>query len=156
MESFVSQNFRLWIARFLIGLVIFFNLESALFFMIWPEQYLAAYELTGIPGKTALRGFAILFCMWNIPYLFAFWHPQLNHTSLKESILMQGIGLIGESWLMSQIPEQVPVLRNSIFRFIVFDGTGFLLLMLAFWITLSLEKNKDSFSKKQFNHPIGN
>jgi hypothetical protein len=131
MKSFLPSQTRCLIGRFLIGLVVFFNLECAFTFLIHPEQYTAAYELIGIPGEASIRGFAILFCMWNIPYLFALRHPIQYHISLWESILMQFTGLIGESWLLTQIPLQHNLLRGSIYRFILFDGAGLILLICA-------------------------
>jgi len=140
MKPHRTPTIRIWIARFLIGLVVFFNLESATAFLLHPGTYTTAYQLTGIPGEAAIRGFAILFCMWNIPYLFALWHPLKYRISVWESILMQGTGLLGESWLVSQIPIKYAQLRSSIYRFILFDGAGFLFLFFALCIMLSLWK----------------
>ncbi len=140
MKLHLSPPYRIWIVRFLIGLVVFFNLESAIAFLIHPDVYTSSYELSGIPGDAAIRGFAILFCMWNVPYLFAFWHPIKYHISLWESVLMQATGLLGESWLVSQIPTEFGLLRNSIFRFIIFDGAGLLLLLIALSLMISLRK----------------
>jgi hypothetical protein len=140
MKPHLSSPYRIWIARSLIGLVVFVNLESAVAFLSHPGSYTAAYELAGIPGDAAIRGFAILFCMWNIPYLFALWHPIKYQVSLWESILMQATGLIGESWLVSQISSSHKLLHNSILRFITFDSAGLLVLLLALGITISLWK----------------
>jgi hypothetical protein len=57
---------------------------------------------------------------------------------------MQGVGLIGESWLLSQIPMQFALLRNSIFRFISFDAAGLLFLLIALGIMISLRKYNHS------------
>ncbi len=144
MKPFLSPPAKLWIARFLIGLVVIFNLQSALAFFLHPGSYTTAYELTGLPGEAAIRGFAILFCMWNIPYLFALWHPLKYRISLVESIIMQAIGLVGESWLVSQIPISHALLRSSIFRFIIFDGTGLFFLLIALGMIISLWKKRAS------------
>jgi hypothetical protein len=148
MKPHLSPPYRIWIARFLIGLVVFFNLESAIAFLTHPDAYTSSYELSGIPGEAAIRGFAILFCMWNIPYLFALWHPIKHQLSLRESILMQGTGLLGETWLVSQIPMNFSLLRNSIFRFIIFDGAGLLILFIALVIMIPLWKKSDTVPQK--------
>lgn len=140
MKPFRNPRTPVWIGRILIGLVIFSNLQCAVYFLVHPEYFAPAYELSGIPGEAAIRGFAILFCMWNIPYLFAVAHPIRHRTSLIESNLMQFTGLLGESWLVTQIPLQYAVLRNSIFRFIIFDGAGLLLLFLALVMTRGLTR----------------
>ncbi|MBI9049334.1 MAG: hypothetical protein JEZ00_07940 [Anaerolineaceae bacterium] len=140
MKPINVPKIRCLISRFLIGLVLVSNLESAFAFFLKPELFNSAYELSGIPGQAAIRGFAILFFMWNIPYVFALIHPLKNHLSLIEAILMQFVGLIGESWLITQIPLQHSLLRSSIYRFIIFDGAGLLLLFLAAGVIVPLTK----------------
>ena len=123
------------IAQALISVVVFVNLQSAIAFLLYPDTYSPGFELQGIPGRVAILGIAILFIMWNVPYLFALWKPAQNRTSLYESNLMQLIGLIGETWILLQIPEGFSTLSGSIFRFITFDFLGLILLILAAWIT---------------------
>jgi hypothetical protein len=50
---------------------------------------------------------------------------------MTEAVLMQAIGLLGETWLRSRIPVEHTVLRNSILRYIVFDAGGLVLLAAA-------------------------
>lgn len=126
---------RLHLARALIGLVILWNLQAAFTFLLWPESYLAAYELQGVAGAAALRGIGVLFLMWNIPYLVALWHPVRFRVSLYEALAMQTIGLLGEGIIYLSLPASYMVLQSSIFRFILFDGLGLLLLVTAAWIT---------------------
>ena len=140
MKSHRKQNISLLVSRILIGLVVFSNLQCAIYFLIFPANFAPAYELAGIPGQAAIRGYAILFCMWNIPYIFAIIHPVTYRISLLESNLMQFTGLIGESWLITQIPLQYAILRNSIFRFIFFDGAGLVCLLIALFLTRGLVK----------------
>jgi hypothetical protein len=149
MESRFSPTLRIWTARFLIGFVVFINLHSAFSFLAHPSRYTTAYELIGVPGEAAIRGIAVLFLMWNIPYLFALWQPLKNRVSLSESILMQTTGLAGETWLVYQIPLMHETLRHSIFRFIKFDSVGLLFLLIAIAITASLWKGTPSNSKTQ-------
>lgn len=132
MKLIITPKLRCLLSRLLIGLVLLSNLECAAVFLIHPEQFTYAYELSGIPGEAAIRGFAILFIMWNIPYIFALAQPLKNYLSLIEANLMQFAGLIGESWLITQIPLPHELLRSSIARFIIFDGIGLILLFAAF------------------------
>ena len=124
-------NLRLWASRLLIAVVVAWNLECALTFLLTPAAYAPGFELTGIPGQAAVRGFAVLFVMWNIPYLVALWNPQHNRLSLWEALAMQVIGVIGESLIFVSIPLEHFVLHASLLRFIAFDGAGVLCLIGA-------------------------
>jgi hypothetical protein len=125
------QRFRLWISRLLIGIVTILNLQCALAFLFSPGKYLNGFDLTGFPGRLAIQGLGLLFIMWNVPYLFAIWHPVIHRLSLIEAIIMQTIGLLGESALFLQIPSENPAITASIQRFIGFDATGLVLLTVA-------------------------
>jgi hypothetical protein len=129
-----------WIARILIGLVLLINGQSALVFFTNPSRFAPAYELSGIPGEAAIQGFAVLFLMWNVPYLVALVDPIKYRISLYEAIVMQSIGLIGESLILSGLPREYTILRNSILRFIIFDGCGLIALLAAAWITRNFTK----------------
>jgi len=120
-----------WIGRFLIGAVLLMNVQSALAFYLDPGRYAPAYELVGIPGESAIRGFGVLFLMWNVPYLIALIHPQKHRVSLYEAITMQTLGLLGESLIWWQLPPGYALLRKSILRFVIFDGGGLVLLIAA-------------------------
>ncbi len=126
---------RLNLARGLIGVVIFFNLQAALVFVLWPQNYISAFELEGVIGETMLRGLGILFLMWNVPYAVAMWNPFRNRISLYEALAMQTIGLVGESIIYTTIPEIHSLVRVSITRFIAFDALGLLLLIAAAILT---------------------
>jgi hypothetical protein len=123
---------RIWLARLLIGAVTIWNLQAAVIFFFSPASFVPAYELSGTAGEAAVRGVGLLFLMWNVPYLFALLDPIRYKLGLVFAVLMQLIGLIGESYILSTLSVDHAVLRNSIFRFIVFDGTGLLLLVTAY------------------------
>jgi hypothetical protein len=129
-----SADHRLWIARILIGVVVLWNLQCAFLFFMNPEAFITSFELSGIPGSTAVRGIAVLFVMWNIPYLVALWHPRRQRVSLWEALAMQLIGLIGESIILFLLPAGYAVLHASILRFIAFDGAGLVLLLVAMFL----------------------
>jgi hypothetical protein len=130
----MSEKSRLWISRLWIGLVTAWNLQAALAFILWPEQYAPGFELTGVPGAAAVRGTGILFVMWNVPYLVALWHPRKYRLALRLALAMQFIGLIGESLILFTLPSGHALLRTSITRFIAFDASGLVLLAVAFWL----------------------
>lgn len=127
---------RLWLARAAIGVVFFFNIECALAFLWAPQDFAPGFELQGAAGSAAVRGMGILFLMWNVPYVFAAWHPNRHRLSLYEALIMQTIGVIGESLLLWSLNGGHPAVNLSITRFIAFDAGGLLLLCLAAWITL--------------------
>jgi hypothetical protein len=124
-------NFRLWAARLLIAVVLAWNLQCALVFFLHPAAFAPGFELTGIPGEAAVRGFAVLFVMWNIPYLVALWNPLRHRLSLWEALAMQFVGVIGESLILFSIPAEHATLHASLLRFITFDAAGVLLLLGA-------------------------
>ena len=136
-------SIRPWIARLLIGIVTVWNLQAAFVFIFSPSRFVQAYELSGTAGEAAIRGFGVLFLMWNVPYLFALKDPVRYQLALIFALLMQSIGLIGESYILSTVAVEHVLLRNSILRFIIFDGIGLLLLVIAYWITKTKSLNND-------------
>jgi len=129
---------RLWTTRLLITIVAAWNLQAALIFIISPESFVHAYELSGVAGEAAVRGVGILFLMWNVPYVFAAIHPIRFRLGLVFALLMQLIGLLGESYIFSTLTVEHAVLRGSISRFIIFDGTGLVLLFFAWLLSRKL------------------
>ena len=132
---------KLLFPRVLIFLVLAMNLQCALTYIFYPLPYVAPFELSGEPGRAAVIGIGILFLMWQVPYVFALVHPLRNHRSLLEAVLMQAIGLVGETLLLQSIPVTYPTLRASILRFILFDAAGLLLLIVAAAFTFRLQKS---------------
>ncbi len=125
-----------WISRFLIGLVLFFNVQCALVFLISPANFAPGFELQGVVGDSMVRAMGILFLMWNVPYVIAVMHPVRRRISLYEALVMQAIGLIGETVLLVTFPAGHPVLRETVGRFIFFDGAGLGFLLIALILTI--------------------
>ena len=130
-----SPNKRLWIGRFLILIVFFWNVQAAVLFLLRPQDYAPGFELVGVPGQSIIQGIGLLFLMWNVPYFVALLNPVKFRVSLIEAILMQAIGVIGESILRAVLPEGHMLIAVSVARFIWFDGGGLVLLLLAWGIT---------------------
>lgn len=130
-----STLFSLWLARGFIGLVLGWNVQAALAFLIAPATYAAGFELDGPAGAAMVRGMGVLFLMWNVPYAVALWHPVRRRVSLYEALAMQAIGLIGESLILWSLGDAHPVAAGTVARFIAFDGAGLVLLGLAVWVT---------------------
>lgn len=126
---------RLWLARATIAPVLAWNLECAIAFIAQPQLYAAGFEVAGVGGEALVRGMGVLFVMWNVPYGVALWHPQRRRVSLVEALVMQGIGLIGESALLLALPPGHALLRATTERFILFDAVGVLLLGVALWLS---------------------
>jgi hypothetical protein len=127
-------DFRSWVARILIGVVVAWNLQCALVFLLNPGTFAPGFELSGIPGEAAVRGMAVLFVMWNIPYLVALWQPRRNRASLWEALVMQVVGVIGEGIILITIPPVHTILHTSLLRFIAFDAAGVVVLIVAVWL----------------------
>lgn len=124
----------LWISRSLIGLVLFFNLESGLVFLYNPQDYVAGFGVHGAVGNTIVRSIGLLFIMWNVPYLVAFLHPIKHRVSLVEAIVMQSIGLLGETVLLLTLAPGFLEINHTLSRFIWFDSGGLLCLGIALWL----------------------
>src|SRR5574340_506959 len=125
-------------ARILIGLVLFFNLQAAVYFILDPGPYTTGFELSGIAGEKAIQGVGILFLMWNVPYVFALINPVRQRISLISAVFMQAIGLTGETILLVTLPDGHATLAGSILRFIAFDGMGLVALIIAWVISRPL------------------
>lgn len=130
-----EANRRQWVARVLIGGVLFFNLQCALAFLFMPGIFTPGFELSGAVGEGMVRGMGVLFLMWNVPYVFAVIAPVRFRLALYQAILMQAIGFIGETILLVTFPAGHPAIRATVGRFIIFDGGGLVALLLAAWIT---------------------
>ena len=107
-------------------------MTAAIPYVLRPADYAAAYELTGVPGEVAVRGFGILFLMWAVPFIPAIWHPARNRIAFAIVLAMQAIGLVGESLMLIGLPPGHDVLRATGLRFIAFDGAGLALLLIAY------------------------
>ncbi|HQF62477.1 MAG TPA: hypothetical protein PLT26_08240 [Anaerolineaceae bacterium] len=124
-------GWRLWLARLLIAWTLAINLDAAVAFIIKAEAFAPGFELSGAPGAGMMRGMGILFLMWNVPYIMALIHPGKHRVSLYEAIVMQFIGVVGESILLLTFPDGHPVIAASVSRFILFDGIGLAALLGA-------------------------
>ena len=123
------------LARILIGAVLFINAQAATAFLLWPSRFVGSFELTGAVGEATLRGMAVLFLMWNVPYAVALWNPLRYRVSLYEAIAMQTIGIAGETIIYLTLPDIHIQARSAIWRFILFDGLGLLALIAAAFLT---------------------
>jgi len=130
-----SIDFSIWLARFLIGLITFLNLQAAFLFIFRPGDYAPGFELGGVAGNAMIQGMGLLFVMWNVPYVVALIHPVKQRTSLIEAVIMQSIGAIGETILFLALPGDHPVIASTVTRFILFDGGGVFVLLTAWLIT---------------------
>lgn len=126
-----AASVRLWVARAAVGAVLAANLQCAVAFWLAPALYAPAYELSGVAGAAAIRGFAVLFVMWNVPYVVALWHPRRFRLALWQAIVMQTVGLIGETLIWWPLPAAQAILRGSLLRFIIFDAGGLAALGVA-------------------------
>lgn len=131
---------RLWVARVLIALVTIMNVQAAFQFMLQPQDYAWGFELSGIPGEAVVQGMGLLFLMWNIPYMFAAVEPLKNFVSLISAVIMQLIGVSGESLILLRLPGGYPMIESSVTRFIIFDGAGLVVLLVALLLIHPLRK----------------
>jgi len=136
------QRWVLWSARGSLALVLAWNLQAALSFILWPDAHAFGFEVEGVPGRAVVQGFGILFLMWNVPYAAALVHPLRQIVSFACAIVAQFIGLAGEMWMYAALPPGHAALRATALRFITFDGAGFILLALTFAMLLRQRPNR--------------
>ena len=133
-----QKNRLVWVSRFLIGLVLFFNVQCALVFLISPAAFTPGFELQGAVGDAMVRAMGILFLMWNVPYGLAVIQPVRWRISLYEAVAMQAIGLLGETLLLVTFPTGHTAVRQTVTRFILLDGAGLIFLLFALLLTIRL------------------
>ena len=137
-----KERTALWIGRFFIAVVLFLNLQAAVLFLLHPADYAPGFELNGAAGNAMIQGMGLLFVMWNVPYLVALLHPVKHRLSLIEALIMQTIGVAGETTLWCLLPSGHAILAGSVTRFVLFDASDLLLLLLAWLFTRRLSQAK--------------
>ena len=130
-----ESSISIWIGRALIGVVLVVNVQSAILFLWQPEKYAPGFQLSSVEGFAAVRGIGLLFLMWNVPSFVALLDPLKHRVSLFAALMMQTIGVFGESLIYLSLPSGYATLQNSISRFILFDSLGLALLLMAVLVT---------------------
>jgi hypothetical protein len=130
--SLLSESGRLWAARTAVMLVLIANLTAAIPYVLDPDRYATAFELSGVAGAAMVRGIGILFLMWCVAYVPVIAHPDRQPALFGVIQVQQVIGLAGEAWIVASLPPGHDVLSATGLRFMVFDGAGLALLILAF------------------------
>lgn len=124
------------LSQLLVGVVFAWNVQCALAFLFKPAAFAPGFELTGAIGEAVLRSMGVLFLMWNVPYGVALWHPVRHRLAMFEALVMQTVGLVGESWIYATLPAvEHAVARQSLARFMAFDALGLAALVLAAWLS---------------------
>jgi hypothetical protein len=131
----VSREIRIHVARTLVAAVWIANLSAAIPYVLNPADYVTAFELSGVPGEVAMRGFGLLFLMWAVPFIPAIMHPVKYRVAFVCVLAMQVIGLIGESLMLMTLPAGHDTLRATGLRFIAFDGAGLAILLIAYRVS---------------------
>ncbi len=88
-----------------------------------------------------IQGMGLLFVMWNIPYIVALTDPLRHFVSLIEAVVMQGIGVFGETVLLLTLKGEHPQIHASVLRFIFFDGGGLFFLLAALVLMVSYKRS---------------
>jgi hypothetical protein len=125
---------KMLLVRGLIAIVLGWNLQCALVFILNPAGHMGGFGLEGLAGAQMVRAMGLLFVMWNVPYAFALADPVRNRVSLIEAVVMQTIGLAGEMLILLLGGPYPPVIEATLMRFILFDGVGLALLVITLWL----------------------
>lgn len=124
-----------WFARLAVATVFALNVSCALLFILRPQDYAGGFEVGGVAGEAIVRGYGVLFLMWNATYPPVIWQPGRQRALFLVVLLQQAIGVAGESWMWFMLPPGHAALSATGQRFILFDGGG-LILMAAAYLTL--------------------
>ncbi|MFQ6100218.1 MAG: hypothetical protein ACE5OS_03135 [Anaerolineae bacterium] len=122
----------LWLARLALAVVFCINVSCALAFVARPGAYAPGFEVGGVAGQVLVRGMGILFLMWNVTYPLAIWNPSRYRWLFLIVIVQQAIGLAGETWMLLTLPPGHATLATTGWRFIAFDGGGFVAMLGTF------------------------
>lgn len=128
------RNRWLLLCRLVVGMVFAWNLSAAIPFVVNPAAYTVGFQVAdcGIGGEVLVRGLGIAFLMWQVPFIPVIWNPGRQQTVFACLLGMQLIGLLGESLMMVLLPDGNSLLRATGWRFILFDGSGLLLMGIAY------------------------
>lgn len=131
-KNFQSMISPIGFSRLAVSTVFILNLTCALDFLIRPGMYTTGFEVSGEVGRVIVQSIGILFLMWNATYPPVIFQPHKQLTLFAVILVQQLIGVVGESWLYFSLPEIHQALRDTGFRFIIFDGSGLVLMLVAF------------------------
>jgi len=126
---------KVWIARLLVLAVFAVNMYCIIHFIFFPDNFLSAYELSGVPGRAALQGIGVAFLMWNATYPLVIIRPDKHRVLYIVVIAQQIIGLAGETFILLTLPGVHDVLASNILRFIAYDAGGLVLLVIGFFLS---------------------
>lgn len=130
-----------WLARGAVGAVFAMNVWCALSFILDPGSFAGAYELAGASGEAAVRGYGVVFLMWNATYPLVLARPSAHRQLFAAVLVQQVIGLVGESAIALTLPAGHDVLLASVERFALFDGAGLVLMAVAFALLVRASRN---------------
>jgi len=130
-----NRRVKVWITRLLVFAVFAVNMYCIISFIFFPENFVSAYELSGVPGIAALQGIGVAFLMWNVTYPLVIIRPDKYRALFIVVLAQQIVGLVGESFILLTLPGGYDILATNIMRFIVFDAGGLVLLALGFFLS---------------------
>lgn len=132
-----------WLARIALIIVFGANVQCALGFIISPQAFIGAYELSGEVGIVAIQAIGIAFLMWNATYPLPIVHPLRHRTLFGVVLAQQVIGVVGELAILFQLPAGHETLARSIRLFSAFDIFGLVIMGASFAFLLIQAKRAD-------------
>ena len=118
------------------------NIRCIIAFIFFAENYIRAYELTGVPGMVAIQGIGVAFLMWNTTYPLVIVRPDKFRILFIVVIAQQIVGLLGETFILLTMPSGYDILAGNILRFIIFDAAGLVLLVTGFFLSRNADKSR--------------
>ena len=142
MQNSTSLRLSCWAVRLTYLFVFVVNVQCALSFILCPQGYAPAYQLSGVACQAAVAGIGVAFLMWNVTYPAVIFRPASFYSLGVVVLVQQLVGLIGECFIWAQLPSTgFELLRNSIARFVLFDGVGLICMGAAFvWFSIMRQR----------------
>lgn len=134
-DARMGKPYKIWWTRALVTGVLIANLTAAIPFILFPERFTHGFEMDGIPGQVFVRSLGILFLMWNATFPPVILDPSRYRVLFGVMLVQQLIGLLGETVMLLNLPPGYGALRITAFRFILFDGSGFIALLVGFLLS---------------------
>ncbi|MDR2035178.1 MAG: hypothetical protein LBP91_00665 [Coriobacteriales bacterium] len=129
------MKIRLWLARIALFAVFAVNLYCAAVFIVFPQNYLHAYQLSGAEGMAAIQGIGVAFLMWNVTYPLVIVRPDKHRALYLVVLIQQAVGIIGESFILINLPATYETLAGNLTRFIIFDACALVVLLAGFFLS---------------------
>jgi hypothetical protein len=126
-----SHYSRLQLSRAAVGIVLFLNIQCAVQFLASPQITRRVLNFQE-HGRNSYSRYGNLIPYVECALCFCLNPPVKYRISYFQAVIMQFIGLLGETFLWIVIPSENALIAANISRFIIFDGTGLVFMTFGY------------------------